>query len=152
MNIFFSRIFFCYFPPTNISNIYRYAMVFSLTDNIFLTECTEFFYSRTRCLTSSNALYGTHENAVAAPACHAELVSPTNFMNFTNIYCCAMGLSPTDCTDLKDFYLPELTIRFFAASNALCGFTQIFIAARWVYRYSRGVRTLRCSRFCYSCF
>ena len=50
-----------------------------------LTEFTEFFYSRTRCLTSSNALDGTHGNAVAAPASHSELVSPTDY------------------TDLKDF-------------------------------------------------
>ena len=43
-----------------------------------------------------------HGNAVATLACRAELVSPTNI---TNVYRCAMGLSPTDYTDYTDFRL-----------------------------------------------
>ena len=94
----------------------------------------------------SHGMHGIHGNAVAAPACHSELVSPTNF---TNVYRYAMV-----------FYLPQITqitlifffwffatfkilfclgksltynkIRSFAAQKSLYGFTQIFIAARYL--------------------
>ena len=78
--------------------------VFFLTE---FTERTEFFYSRTRCLTSSNALDGTHGNVVAAPACHSELVSPTNF---TNVYRYAIGFISHRLHRFKRFFI--LIIRF----------------------------------------
>ena len=83
------------------------------------------FYSRTRCLTSSNALDGTHGNAVAAPACHSELVSPTNFTNF---YCCAIVFISHRLHRLHGFSL--FLIRSFAAQKSLYGFAQIFSVLR----------------------
>ena len=46
-----------------------------------------------------------HGNAVAALACHSEFILSTNFTNFTNVYRCAIGFSPTDNTDFIDFFL-----------------------------------------------
>ena len=43
-----------------------------------------------------------HGNAVALLACHLEFILPTNF---TNVYRCAIGFSPTDNTDFIDFFL-----------------------------------------------
>ena len=39
---------------------------------------------------------------MAALACHLEFILPTNF---TNVYRCAIGFSPTDYTDFIDFFL-----------------------------------------------
>ena len=75
----------------------------------------------------SHGIHGTHGNAVAAPVCHSELVSPTNFTNFTNIYRCAMVLSPTDYTDFSFF-----DSLFCFAKIALWIYTD-FIAARWFF-------------------
>ena len=76
-------------------------------------------------LTDISFSHGTHGNAVALPACHSEFISPHKF-HF---------LSPTDYTDLKDFYHPELTIRFFAAQKLLYGFAQIFALRRFSHGY-----------------
>ena len=103
-----------------------------------------------------------HGNAVAALACHLEFILPTNF---TNVYRCAIGFSPTDYTDFIDFLFSLYDSLFCFAKIALWIYTD-FIAARWFFahkfhkyheylslrdgfsRYSRGARTLRCSRFC----
>ena len=76
---------------------------------------------------------------------------PTNFTNITNVYRCAIGFSPTDYTDFIDFLFSLYDSLFCFAKIALRIYTD-FIAARWFFRCSRGARTLRCYRFCYSCF
>ena len=63
---------------------------------------------------------------MAALACNAEFVLPTNF---TNIYRCAIGFSPTDYTDFIDFLFSLYDSLFCFAKIALRIYTD-FIAAR----------------------
>ena len=73
-----------------------------------------------------------HGNAVAALACNAEFVLPTNFTNITNVYRCVIGFSPTDYTDFIDFLFSLYDSLFCFAKIALWIYTD-FIAARWFF-------------------
>ena len=73
-----------------------------------------------------------HGNAVAALACHSEFILSTNFTNFTNVYRCAIGFSPTDYTDFIDFLFSLYDSLFCFAKIALRICTD-FIAARWFF-------------------
>ena len=96
--------------------------VFFLTE---FTERTEFFYSRTRCLTSSNALDGIHGNAVAAPACYAELVSPTDYTDLKDfLFRFFATFKILFCLGNKNLICNK--IRSLTASKSLYGFAQIF--------------------------
>ena len=69
---------------------------------------------------------------MAALACNAEFVLPTNFTNNTNIYRCVIGFSPTDYTDFIDFLFSLYDSLFCFAKIALRIYTD-FIAARWFF-------------------
>ena len=73
-----------------------------------------FFYSRTRGLTSSNVLDGIHGNAVAVPACYSELVSPTNF---TNVYRYAIGFISHRLHRFKRFFILIIRFAFLLCKN-----------------------------------
>ena len=66
---------------------------------------------------------------MAALACHSEFILPTNF---TNVYRCAIGFSPTDYTDFIDFLFSLYDSLFCFAKIALWIYTD-FIAARWFF-------------------
>ena len=69
-----------------------------------------------------------HGNAVAALACHLEFILPTNF---TNVYRCAIGFSPTDYTDFIDFF--SLYDSLFCFAKIALRICTDFIAARWFF-------------------
>ena len=68
---------------------------------------------------------------MAALACHLEFILPTNF---TNVYRCAIGFSPTDYTDFIDFLFSLYDSLFCFAKIALRICTD-FIAARWFFAH-----------------
>ena len=82
-----------------------------------------------------------HGNAVAALACHSEFILPTNFTNFTNVYRCAIGFSPTDYTDFiaARWFLPT---NFTNITNIYCYvivfFLQILLNGRTSRASQRG--------------
>ena len=62
----------------------------------------------------SHGMHGTHGNAVAAPACHSELVSPTNF---TNVYRYAIGFISHRLHRFKRFFILIIRFAFLLCKN-----------------------------------
>ena len=90
-----------------------------------------------------------HGNAVAASACHSELVSPTNI---TNVYRYAIGFISHRLHRFKRFFILIIQFAFLLRKNRSMDLHRFLSLRDGFSRCSRGARTLRCSRFCCSLF
>ena len=90
-----------------------------------------------------------HGNAVAASACHSELVSSTNF---TNVYRYAIGFISHRLHRFKRFFILIIQFAFLLRKNRSMDLHRFLSLRDGFSRCSRGARTLRCSRFCCSLF
>ena len=97
----------------------------------------------------SHGMHGIHGNAVAASACHSELVSPTNF---TNVYRYAIGFISHRLHRFKRFFILIMQFAFLLRKNRSMDLHRFLSLRDGFSRCSRGARTLRCSRFCCSLF